>query len=60
VTKIIELLDDFKLNQQIQGRKPKYVQMCMWRLTRWYEFMRDEMKVEEVEDIQALRIKKFM
>lgn len=25
MTKIMELLDDFKMNQQIEGRKPKYI-----------------------------------
>lgn len=35
MTRIIELLDDFKMNQEIIGRKPKYVQMCVWRLKRW-------------------------
>ncbi|MGG0411176.1 tyrosine-type recombinase/integrase [Peribacillus simplex] len=60
MVKIMELLDDFKLNQQIQGRKPKYIEMCIWRLTRWYEFMRDEMKVEEVENIQPIHIKKYI
>jgi len=29
MTRIIELLDDFKMNQEIIGRKPKYVQMCV-------------------------------
>jgi len=60
VTKILELIDDFKLNQQIQGRKPKYVEMCIWRLTRWYEFMRDELVILEVEEVQPLHIKKYI
>ena len=47
----LELIDDFKLNQQIQGRKPKYVEMCIWWLTRWQEFMKDELGILEVEDV---------
>ena len=60
LTKILELIDDFKLNQQIQGRKPKYVEMCIWRLTRWQEFMKDELGILEVEDVQPIHIKKFI
>lgn len=30
MVRIIELIDDFKLNQEIIGRKPKYVEMCIW------------------------------
>lgn len=60
MVKIIELIDDFKLNQQVQGRTPKYVEMCIWRLKRWYEFMFDEFEVTEIEQVQSLHIKKFI
>lgn len=29
MVRIIELIDDFKMNQEIIGRKPKYVEMCI-------------------------------
>lgn len=29
MTRIIELIDDFKLIQEIIGRKPRYIQMCI-------------------------------
>lgn len=45
MTKITELLDDFKLNQHIQGRKPKYIDICSWRFKRWNEFMQTEFSV---------------
>ena len=60
MTKIKELLDDFKLNQQIEGRKPKYIDICSWRLSRWNEFMKSEFSIVEVEDIQAIHIKKYI
>lgn len=60
MTRITELLDDFKLNQQIEGRKPKYIDICSWRLKRWNEFMQIEFSIEEVEDIKPLHIKKYI
>ncbi|WP_197143224.1 hypothetical protein [Lysinibacillus sphaericus] len=57
MTKILELIDDFKLNQQIQGRKLKHVEMCIWRLTRWAELIKDELRRLEVEDFQPINIK---
>ena len=50
MVRIIELIDDFKLNQEIIGRKPKYVEKCIWRLKRWQEFMVQECEVTDVEE----------
>lgn len=60
VTKITELLDDFKLNQQVQGRRAKYIEMCIWRLSRWKDFMQEELSVEEVEEIRAIHVKRYI
>ncbi|OIN67349.1 recombinase [Exiguobacterium sp. KRL4] len=60
MTKIMELLDDFKLNQQIQGRRPRYIEMCIWRLMRWKDFIQGDFGVEEVEDIRAIHVKRYI
>ena len=60
MVKILELIDDFKLNQQVLGRRPKYVEMCIWRLIRWQRFMKDELSIVDIEDVQPLHIKKYI
>lgn len=60
MVRIIELIDDFKLNQEIIGRKPKYVEMCIWRLKRWQEFMEAECDVVHVEAVEPIHIKKYI
>ncbi|WP_404457743.1 tyrosine-type recombinase/integrase [Oceanobacillus kapialis] len=60
MTRITDLLEDFKLNQQIEGRKPKYIDLCSWRLSRWNKFMQTGFSIEEVEDVQAIHIKKYI
>ncbi|MGA3602409.1 hypothetical protein [Lysinibacillus agricola] len=32
MSEILELIDDFRLNQQIQERKPAYIDLCTYRL----------------------------
>ena len=60
MSKIIELIDDFRLNQQIQNRTPEYIDLCMYRLKRWYGFMINEFEIVEVEDVQQLHMKKYI
>lgn len=60
VTKITELLDDFKLNQQVQGKRAKYIEMCIWRLSRWKDFMQEELSVEEIEEVRPIHIKRYI
>lgn len=60
MVKIIEMIDDFKLNQEILGRKPKYVELCMYRLNRWKEFMIQTAHIEEVEEVKAIHIKHYI
>ncbi|AXI08147.1 recombinase [Oceanobacillus zhaokaii] len=60
MAKIIELIDDFRLNQQIEDRKSEYIDLCMYRLKRWRKFMADEFKIVEVEDVKPIHIKKYI
>lgn len=60
MTKINELLDDFKLNQEILGRKKEYVSNCLYRLNRWKIYMEGEHTIEEAEAVTAIHIKKYI
>ncbi len=60
MTRINELIDDFKLNQEVLGRVKKYVDLCMFRLHRWESFIVSGLGVTEVEDVTALHIKKYI
>lgn len=60
MTKITELIDEFKLNQQIQNRKKKYVEMCIWRLNSFKKFLADEFQVYEIEEVKAIHLKKYI
>ena len=35
MSKIIEMIDDFRLNQEILGGKPRYIEVFMYRLKIW-------------------------
>ena len=58
MTRIMELVDDFKLNQEIIGRSPRYVAMCVWRLRRWQAFMENEYEIQDVEQAEVIHMKK--
>ncbi|SEG79616.1 tyrosine-type recombinase/integrase [Paenibacillus sp. UNC499MF] len=60
MTKIKELIEDFKLNQEILGREKKYVDLCMFRLYRWERFTVKELGVTEAEGVTQLHIKKYI
>lgn len=60
MTKITELIQDFKLNQEILGRAEKYVEGCMFRLERWERFTTQELDVHHAEDVTSIHIKKFI
>jgi|GEM_PF-159472 Site-specific recombinase XerD len=60
MTKINELIDDFRINQEIQGRVKKYVDLCMFRLHRWESFIGNGLGITEVEDVTSLHIKKYI
>ncbi|QCT01382.1 integrase family protein [Paenibacillus algicola] len=60
MTKIHELIEDFKLNQEILGREKKYVDLCMFRLFRWEKFTVNQLGVTEAEEVNQLHIKRFI
>lgn len=60
MVKIIELLDDLYLNQKIEGKKLHYIQLCMARLNRWKDFMKQECDIEDIEDVRAIHIKSYI
>lgn len=60
MSKINELIDDFKMNQQIQARKKEYIEGCMYRLRRWMEFTNTELGIEEAELVKSMDIKKYI
>lgn len=57
VTKILELIEDFRLNQQIEGRKEENIHLCTYRLNRWYNYMKNEFHVEDTEEVKPIHIK---
>jgi len=60
MVKIVELLNDYQLNQRIEGKKPHYIQLCTFRLNRWKDFMNNEFNIEDVESVRAIHIKNFI
>lgn len=60
MTKIKELIQDFKLNQEVLGRVKRYVDVYMFRLDRWERFMEKELGIVEVEDVNQLHIRKYI
>lgn len=60
MTKIHELIEDFKLDQEILGREKKYVDLCLFRLYRWERFTVKELGVPEAEEVTQLHIKKYI
>lgn len=60
MTKIKELIEDFRLNQEILGREKKYIEICLFRLYRWEKFSVKVLGVTEIEDVTQLHIKKYI
>lgn len=60
MTTIREMIEDFKLNQEILGREKKYIDLCLFRLYRWEIFMDKEMGISELEGVTQLHIKKYI
>ncbi|MGG1619020.1 hypothetical protein ACIFQM_24880 [Paenibacillus sp. NRS-1782] len=55
MTKMKELIQDFKLNQEVLGRVKQYVDVCMFRLNRWERFMERELGIVELEDVNQVK-----
>lgn len=60
MARIIEMIDDFKLNQEILGRKQAYIKVCLYHLNIWKDFMVDELGVSHVEDVKPLHMKRYI
>lgn len=60
MTKIKELIEDFKLNQEILGREKRYIDLCLFRLYRWEKFTVNVLEVTEIENVTQLHIKKYI
>ncbi|MBR2564326.1 MAG: tyrosine-type recombinase/integrase [Paenibacillus sp.] len=60
MTKITELIQDFKLNQEILGRARKYIDVCIFRLDRWERFMTEELDIHHAEDVSSAHIKRYI
>jgi integrase/recombinase XerD len=55
MTKMKELIQDFKLNQEVLGRVKRYVDVCMFRLNRWERLMERELGIVELEDVNQVK-----
>lgn len=60
MTKITELIQDFKLNQEILGRARKYIDVCIFRLDRWEQFMTKELDIHHAEEVSSVHIKRYI
>jgi len=60
MTKIRGLIEDFKLNQEVLEHVKRYIDVCMFRLNRWEEFMEKDLDIVEVEDVSHVHIKKYI
>lgn len=58
--KISDLLDDFHLTQRIEGRTPKYIDLCRYRLNRWHTFIQDVYGIESVDHVKPAHIKAYI
>lgn len=59
VSKIIDMIDDFRMNQEIMRRKPRYIDVCMYRLKMLKDFI-ETIEVYEVEEVKPIHVKKFI
>lgn len=59
-TKIIELMDDFKIEQQVKGRKKEYINLCYYRIDRWGKFIESEFAIEDAEAVKPKHIKQYI
>ncbi len=59
MSKIIDMIDDFRMNQEIMRRKPRYIDVCMYRLKMLKDFI-ETIEVYEVEEVKPIHVKKFI
>lgn len=60
MVKLIELIDDFQLNQRIEGKKHFYIKVCMSRLTKWRIYLEQEFQIDDLESVKPTHIKSFI
>lgn len=60
MVKLIELIDDFQLNQRIEGKKHFYISLCTTRLTRWRTYVETEFQIVDLEGVRAAHIKSYI
>lgn len=53
-------MDDFKIEQQVKGRKKEYIELCYYRLNRWRKFMDSEFAIQDAEEVTAKHIKQYI
>lgn len=58
--KISELIDDFHLTQRVEGKAPKYIDLCHHRLQRWYDYTKKACCVEMIDDVMASHIRSYI
>jgi len=60
MAKITTLCNEFRLNLETLGRKPKYISLCMHRMRKLTDFLRKEYNITEIEDVTVAHIKAFI
>lgn len=60
LVKLHELIDDTSLNQQLQGRKERYIDLCSYRLNRWKDFVESGYCITDLENVEPIHIKQFI
>ncbi|MGE7920651.1 tyrosine-type recombinase/integrase [Viridibacillus sp. NPDC093762] len=60
MAEIIELIEDFELNQKVQERKKEYVSLCKYRLNRWRNYMAEKFNITEFEEVKPIHIKQYI
>lgn len=58
--KISELIADFHLTQRVEGKAPKYIDLCCHRLQRWYEYTKDACGVEMIDEVKPINIRSYI
>ncbi|MEK9199764.1 tyrosine-type recombinase/integrase [Ureibacillus sp. FSL E2-3493] len=58
--KISELLNDFHLTQQVEGKAVKYIDLCRYKLNRWYKYIREVYGIELIDDVKAAHIRGYI
>jgi integrase/recombinase XerD len=53
-------MDDFKIEQQVKGRKKEYIELCYYRLNRWRKFIETEFAIDEAEEVKAKHVKQYI